>query len=143
MYKAPLFLNQACTLALSIYIQFPYMYRYIYYIHTHKINKNSPSKLINNKGTVLLYFSKLRTADYGSCLVQKTLNFWSRIVEETRTLPRSITVKRKPQAQMASLVLKPRIPNLDLIPDLIAASTSPRNTRFINQSGIFWSTPMR
>lgn len=39
-----------------------------------------------------------------------------------------------PQAQMASLVLKPMIPNLDLIHDLVAASTSPRNIIFISQS---------
>ena len=36
---------------------------------------------------------------------------------------------------MASLVLKSMIPHLDLIPDLIAVSTSPRS--IINQSGIF------
>ena len=33
---------------------------------------------------------------------------------------------------MASLVLKPVIPNIDLIPALIAVSTSPRNTILIN-----------
>ena len=40
---------------------------------------------------------------------------------------------------MASLVLKPMIPNLDLITDLIAVMTFPRNVILINESGIFWS----
>lgn len=34
---------------------------------------------------------------------------------------------------------KPMIPNLDLIPDLIAISASPGNIIPINQPGIFWS----
>ena len=37
---------------------------------------------------------------------------------------------------MASLVLKPKIPNLDLIPNT-------RNRILINQSGIFLSAPVR
>lgn len=44
---------------------------------------------------------------------------------------------------MVSLVPKPVIPNLVLLPDLIAVSTSPRNIVLIYQCGIFWSTPMR
>lgn len=40
---------------------------------------------------------------------------------------------------MASLVLKPVLPNLDLIPDVIAVSAPPGNIIFINQCGIFWS----
>ena len=35
--------------------------------------------------------------------------------------------KRKPGPKVASLLLKPRIPNLDLIPDPILASAFPRN----------------
>lgn len=38
---------------------------------------------------------------------------------------------------MASLVLKPMMPNLDLIPNVIAASTPPRNVVLINSFGIF------
>lgn len=35
---------------------------------------------------------------------------------------------REPQAQMVSLVPKPRTPNLDAILELISVSTSPRKT---------------
>lgn len=44
---------------------------------------------------------------------------------------------------MASLALKPMIPNLDLIPKLNTASTFTINVILINESGIFWSVPMR
>ena len=44
---------------------------------------------------------------------------------------------------MASLVLKPMIPNLDLIPDLTAVSAFPRNVTLIHYSGTFWSALMR
>lgn len=44
---------------------------------------------------------------------------------------------------MVSLMLKPKIPNQDLIPDLIALLTSPRNIISNNQLGIFWSMSMR
>lgn len=44
---------------------------------------------------------------------------------------------------MASLVLKPVIRNLDLVSDLMAVPTSPRNVILINQFGIFWAAPMR
>lgn len=43
---------------------------------------------------------------------------------------------------MASLVLNPTIPNLDLKPDLIAVSTFSRNVILIGQSGIFQAAPM-
>lgn len=49
--------------------------------------------------------------------------------------------KREPQAQNTPPVLKPMISNLDLIPDLIAVSTSRRNIILINQYEIFWSMP--
>jgi len=38
---------------------------------------------------------------------------------------------------MVSLVLKPMMPNLHLIPNIIAASTPTRNAILINLSGIF------
>ena len=38
---------------------------------------------------------------------------------------------------MVSLVLKPMIPKLDLIPDPTAASTFPRNIVLIGQFGTF------
>ena len=38
---------------------------------------------------------------------------------------------------MASLVLKPMIQNVDLIHNLTAVSTSPRNIILINKSGVF------
>ena len=44
---------------------------------------------------------------------------------------------------MASLLLKPMIPNLDVIPDLPVVLTFPRNVVLISQSGIFWSVPRR
>ena len=44
---------------------------------------------------------------------------------------------------MASLVLKPMIPNLDLMPYLIAVSAFTRSVTLINQYGIFWSAPVR
>lgn len=50
-----------------------------------------------------------------------------------------IVLKREPQTQLALLVLKPKISNLDLISDLTAVSASPRNTVVINSSRIFWS----
>ena len=43
---------------------------------------------------------------------------------------------------MVSLALKPVTPNLDLIPNLLAVSTFTRNVILMNQSEIFWSTPM-
>ena len=39
---------------------------------------------------------------------------------------------------MASLVLSPTVPNLDLIPNLTTVCTVTRNVILINQSGIFW-----
>lgn len=53
-----------------------------------------------------------------------------------------IMLSERSQSQK-NLVQKPVIPNLDLIPDLTALSNSPRKIIFINQSGTFWSTPMR
>ena len=44
---------------------------------------------------------------------------------------------------MASLVLKPMIPNCDLLLDLLAVSAFTRNGILINQSGIFWSTSVK
>lgn len=44
---------------------------------------------------------------------------------------------------MESFVLKPMMPNLDLIPDLIAHLTCSRNIILIGQSEISWSVPMR
>lgn len=44
---------------------------------------------------------------------------------------------------MASLVLKPMKPNLDLIPKLIVISTFTTNVILINQYVIFWSTYLR
>ena len=44
---------------------------------------------------------------------------------------------------MASFVLKPMIPNLYLMPNLTAVSVFTRNRILINQSGIFWSAPVR
>ena len=41
---------------------------------------------------------------------------------------------------MVSFLLKPIVPNLDLIMGLIAVSTFPRNVTLIGQSGIFWSS---
>ena len=40
---------------------------------------------------------------------------------------------------MASIFLKPMVPNLDLIPDLIAVSTFTGNVILISQFGSFWS----
>ena len=44
---------------------------------------------------------------------------------------------------MVSFVLKPMIPNLDLLSDLIVVLTFVRKILFIGQSEIFWSTPVR
>lgn len=38
---------------------------------------------------------------------------------------------------MVSLMLEFVIPNLDLRPDLVVVSASPRNVILVNQSGIF------
>lgn len=47
--------------------------------------------------------------------------------------------KKKHRPKMVSLLLKkPLIPNLDLLPDLIAVSSFPRHRIFIYQSGISW-----
>lgn len=51
--------------------------------------------------------------------------------------------KENSRPQMASLVLKSMILNLDLIPDLTAVSTSPRKVILVGQSEIFWSALMR
>ena len=40
-------------------------------------------------------------------------------------------------------MLKPMIPNLDLIPNLTAVLTFTRNVILINQFRIFWSAPIR
>lgn len=45
--------------------------------------------------------------------------------------------------KIESLVLKPITLNLDFIPDLTAVPNFSRNMLFIDQSGIFWSVPMR
>ena len=44
---------------------------------------------------------------------------------------------------MVSLVLKPRIPNPDLIPELISVPNSPRNIVLVHQCEIFWVRRMR
>lgn len=52
------------------------------------------------------------------------------------TYDSKVLLKRKPQAPIALLVLKPVLSNLDLIPDLTSVSTSPRNLILVNQSEI-------
>ena len=44
---------------------------------------------------------------------------------------------------MVLLVLKPMIPNLDLIYDLTAVSSYPRNVLLVNPSGKFWAASMK
>lgn len=54
------------------------------------------------------------------------------------------TVKEKNHwPEIVSLVPKPMMPSLDLIPYLIAVLTFTRNIILINLSRIFWSEPMR
>ena len=60
------------------------------------------------------------------------------------SLALSCVKEKNHRLKMASLTLRPMIPNLDLISDLIAVSILPRNVLLlINQSGIFWSAPIR
>ena len=47
------------------------------------------------------------------------------------------SLKRKPGPKVVSLLLKPRIPNLDLIPDPILVSAFPRNVILMGQFGVF------
>ena len=57
---------------------------------------------------------------------------------------KSNTVKEKNHwPEIMSLVPKPMMPSLDLIPYLIAVLTFTRNIILINLSRIFWSEPMR
>lgn len=75
-------------------------------------------------------------------VIMHFLSFYGyRVLQELISVKGKTCQRRNHRSKTVSLMLKPMIPNLDLIHKLIAAMSFTRNVISINPFGIFLSTP--
>lgn len=75
-------------------------------------------------------------------VIMHFLSFYGyRVLQELISVKGKTCQRRNHRSKTVSLMLKPMIPNLDLICKLIAAMSFTRNVISINPFGIFLSTP--